>query len=695
MTRGDQFRPGPPPSLTSEAWARDYNEIKAIGSKNSTQRTPEQTAIAKFWEATAPAVYWPVARSVASVPGREVTDNARLLAVAAMAMDDGLIAVFDAKYTYNLWRPVTAIRNGDLDGNDATTRDPGWTPFIDTPMHPEYPCAHCIVSGSLGAVLEAEIGAGPVAEAELGQLDRGGRGAHVDERARFHAGGGGGTHLRWRTLPQLDGGRLRNGTEDRRARGEELPQTDALTPAGTSCRSEPAAPSLLKLSAAEVRWSATGVARRRTHEPMTEYGERGSEAIERVPTAATEGGALRVDEQLAALARRCDQIVPEADLRAKLERSARTGTPLRVKLGMDPTAPDVTLGHAVPLRVVRQFQDWGHRAVLIIGDYTARVGDPSGRNATRPILSGEAIDANAATYVAQVGKILRTDPAHLEVRRNGEWLAGMSLVDVIRLASRATVAQMLQRDDFAARFAGRVEIRLHEILYPLLQGWDSVMIAADVELGGRDQLFNNLVGREIQRQEGGEGQVVIVTPLLVGPDGKEKMSKSRGNYIGVTDPPAGPDGMFGKIMSLPDTLMDSYYTLLTDEPPERYRPRLAADPRAGQGRARPPARALAPRAGGRGRGGGAVRKAVHARRGAGRDARGLRRRSGARRPPTAAAAGASGPGREQRRGRAQDARGRGLRRWSPRHRHRPDRDHRSAHGGEAGPALRPPPPLTR
>jgi hypothetical protein len=161
MTRGDQFRPGPPPSLTSEAWTRDYNEIKAVGSKNSTQRTPEQTAIAKFWEATAPAVYWPVARSVASAPGREVTDNARLFAVAAMAMDDGLIAVFEAKYTYNLWRPVTAIRNGDLDGNDATERDPGWTPFIDTPMHPEYPCAHCIVSGSLGAVLEAEIGAGP------------------------------------------------------------------------------------------------------------------------------------------------------------------------------------------------------------------------------------------------------------------------------------------------------------------------------------------------------------------------------------------------------------------------------------------------------------------------------------------------------------------------------------------------------
>ena len=161
MPRGDHFRPGPPPSLTSDTWARDYNEIKAIGSKTSTQRTPEQTAIAKFWEATAPAVYWPVARSVAGMPGRDVTDNARLLAVAAMAMDDGLIAVFDGKYTYNLWRPVTAIRNGDLDGHNATDRDPGWTPFIETPMHPEYPCAHCIVSASLGAVLAAEIGSGP------------------------------------------------------------------------------------------------------------------------------------------------------------------------------------------------------------------------------------------------------------------------------------------------------------------------------------------------------------------------------------------------------------------------------------------------------------------------------------------------------------------------------------------------------
>ena len=161
MSRGDHFRLGPPPALTSALWARDYNEIKAVGGKTSSQRTPEQTAMAKFWEATLPVVYWPVARAVAGAPGRDLTDNARLFALAGMAMDDGLIAVYDAKYHYNLWRPITAIRNGDLDGNDATERDAGWTPFIDTPMHPEYPCAHCIVSASLGAVLAAEIGSGP------------------------------------------------------------------------------------------------------------------------------------------------------------------------------------------------------------------------------------------------------------------------------------------------------------------------------------------------------------------------------------------------------------------------------------------------------------------------------------------------------------------------------------------------------
>jgi tyrosyl-tRNA synthetase len=284
---------------------------------------------------------------------------------------------------------------------------------------------------------------------------------------------------------------------------------------------------------------------------------------------------LNVDQQLAVLSRRCERILGEEDLRKKLGR----GKPLRIKFGMDPTAPDITLGHAVPLKVIRQFQEWGHKAVLIIGDYTARVGDPTGRNKTRPQLSGEEIDRNAKTYVAQVGKILLSDPEHLEVRYNGEWLAKMGLVDVIRLAARKSVAQVLTREDFAKRYAEGVDIRLHEILYPLLQGWDSVMIDADVEMGGSDQLFNNLVGREFQKEEGKEGQAVIVTPLLVGTDGTDKMSKSKGNYIAVTDPAGGDGGMFGKIMSLPDHLMESYYTLLTDLPAEEFKPLVASKPR--------------------------------------------------------------------------------------------------------------------
>jgi tyrosyl-tRNA synthetase len=290
--------------------------------------------------------------------------------------------------------------------------------------------------------------------------------------------------------------------------------------------------------------------------------------------------SLSIDQQLEALSRRAERILSENDLRAKLKKSAATGKPLRIKLGMDPTAPDVTLGHAVPLSIVRQFQEWGHKAVIIIGDYTARVGDPSGRNSTRPVLSGEQIDANAKTYVAQVGKILLTGPEHLEVRFNGEWLSTMNLIDIIKLAARKTVAQILTREDFATRYKDGVDIRLHEILYPLLQGWDSVAIQADVEMGGSDQLFNNLVGREFQKEENPTdslaGQVVIVTPLLVGTDGHVKMSKSKGNYIGLTD---APSDMFGKIMSLPDALMDSYYTLLTDLPPAEYQPLIASSPR--------------------------------------------------------------------------------------------------------------------
>lgn len=288
---------------------------------------------------------------------------------------------------------------------------------------------------------------------------------------------------------------------------------------------------------------------------------------------------MSIDEQIRLLSRRCERIISESELRAKLEKSARTGKPLRVKLGMDPTAPDVTLGHCVPLKVVRQFQDLGHKAVLIIGDYTARVGDPTGRNQTRKVLSGQEIDANAKTYVAQVGKILRTDPDHLEVRYNGEWLGKMGLEDIIRLAARKSVAQVLTREDFAKRYAEGVDIRLHEILYPLLQGWDSVVIDADIEMGGSDQLFNNLVGREFQKEQGREGQCVFVTPLLVGTDGVKKMSKSLGNYVGVTDPPGGAGGMFGKIMSLPDGLMESYYRLLTDVPEEDYRTMIKEHPR--------------------------------------------------------------------------------------------------------------------
>ncbi|MEO6437069.1 MAG: tyrosine--tRNA ligase [Tepidisphaeraceae bacterium] len=288
---------------------------------------------------------------------------------------------------------------------------------------------------------------------------------------------------------------------------------------------------------------------------------------------------LTIDQQIASLARRAERILSEDELRKKLERSKKTGKPLRIKLGMDPTAPDVTLGHAVPLSIVRQFQDWGHKAVIIIGDYTARVGDPTGRNELRPKLDPAQIDANAKTYVAQIGKILLTDEKHLEVRHNGEWLGTMSMMDVIGLLARKTVAQLLAREDFDTRFKSNVDIHLHELMYPLLQGWDSVMIDADVEMGGSDQLFNNLVGREFQKEQGKEPQVVIVTPLLVGTDGAVKMSKSKGNYIGVTDAPSGADGMFGKIMSLPDSVMPSYFQLVTNVPSEEYMPLIQQTPR--------------------------------------------------------------------------------------------------------------------
>jgi tyrosyl-tRNA synthetase len=286
-----------------------------------------------------------------------------------------------------------------------------------------------------------------------------------------------------------------------------------------------------------------------------------------------------IDEQIAILKRRCERIVSEEELKRRLDNSQKHGKPLRIKLGMDPTAPDVTLGHCVPLKIVRQFQEWGHKAVIIVGDYTARVGDPSGRNALRPQLSGEEIDANAKTYVGQIGKILLTDAEHLEVRFNGEWLAKMTMIDVIKLLSRKTVAQLMAREDFAKRYESQTDIYLHELFYPLLQGWDSVEIEADLEMGGNDQLFNNLVGRELQEKVGATGQMVMVTPLLVGTDGVVKMSKSKGNYIGITDAPGGPDGMFGKVMKLPDNVMEQYYTLVTDLPESEFKTLIWESPR--------------------------------------------------------------------------------------------------------------------
>ncbi|MFB3894380.1 MAG: tyrosine--tRNA ligase [Phycisphaerae bacterium] len=266
------------------------------------------------------------------------------------------------------------------------------------------------------------------------------------------------------------------------------------------------------------------------------------------------------------LARGCEAMYTQQELEQRLRQAARDGRQLRVKLGMDPTAPDIHLGHSVVLRKMRQFQDLGHRAVLIIGDYTARVGDPSGVNKTRPMLSEEQIDANAATYFKQAGKILDTSSDKLEIRRNSQWLAGLNLADVLKLASQMTVARMMERDTFEQRFKADVPIGIHEFLYPLMQGHDSVCIKADVELGGSDQTFNNLVGRKLQEIAGQPPQIVLIMPILVGLDGVDKMSKSKGNYIGVTE---SPRDMFGKVMSIPDSLMGNYFTLLTDLPKER------------------------------------------------------------------------------------------------------------------------------
>ncbi|MFG0331273.1 MAG: tyrosine--tRNA ligase [Phycisphaerales bacterium] len=270
-----------------------------------------------------------------------------------------------------------------------------------------------------------------------------------------------------------------------------------------------------------------------------------------------------LDDHLQTLLRGTAAVYSEDELKRKLAKSDKTGKPLRVKLGLDPSSPDIHIGHAVVLRLMRRFQDLGHKAVLIIGDYTARIGDPTGKSKTRPMLTPEEINANAETYLSQATKILDDSPERLELRRNSEWLGSMSFADVIRLASQMTVAQMLERDTFEKRYKAGQPISVHEFLYPLMQGWDSVCVEADVELGGTDQTFNNLVGRDLQSAADQEPQVVVVCPILRGLDGTEKMSKSLGNYIGVTD---SPDDMFGKTMSIPDALMEEWFTLCTDLP---------------------------------------------------------------------------------------------------------------------------------
>ena len=275
-------------------------------------------------------------------------------------------------------------------------------------------------------------------------------------------------------------------------------------------------------------------------------------------TKTTQSG---VDKALWKLMRGAEHIVPEEALREKLVTAEEEGRPLRVKLGVDPTSTDLHVGHAVVLRKMRQFQDLGHRVVLIIGDFTAMIGDPSGRSKTRPVLTLEQTRKNGETYVAQATLLLDSDPEKLEIRYNSEWLEPLGFAEVIRLASSYTVARMLERDDFTKRLSEGVPISLHELLYPLSQAYDSVAIHADVELGGTDQLFNNLVGRDVQREYGQAPQVVLTVPLLEGLDGVEKMSKSLGNYIGISEP---PEVMFKKAMQVPDELLYKYTELCTD-----------------------------------------------------------------------------------------------------------------------------------
>jgi len=267
---------------------------------------------------------------------------------------------------------------------------------------------------------------------------------------------------------------------------------------------------------------------------------------------------MQPDEALALLRRGAAQLINEEELREKLA----LGRPLRVKLGVDPTTSDIHLGHTIVLRKLRQFQDLGHQAILIIGDFTGMIGDPSGRSVTRPQLTHDDVQANAATYREQAFKIL--DPERTETVCNGDWFRAMSFEDVIRLNSRVTLQQMLQREDFKTRIDNQQSIRAHEIQYPIMQGWDSVMVKADVELGGTDQLFNILIGRDFQKEEGLPQQVVFLLPILEGLDGSRKMSKSLGNFVGINEPAS---EMFGKLMSISDDLMGRYYDLLLGRTP--------------------------------------------------------------------------------------------------------------------------------
>jgi tyrosyl-tRNA synthetase len=268
---------------------------------------------------------------------------------------------------------------------------------------------------------------------------------------------------------------------------------------------------------------------------------------------------MTTDEQLEYLRKGTVEIIRESELRAKLEKSAKTGRPLRVKLGVDPTAPDIHLGHTVVIRKLRAFQELGHTVIFLIGDFTGLIGDPSGNSATRPQLTRQEINVNAETYKQQIFKLL--DPAKTEIRFNAEWMDKLGSDGFIRLASHVTIKQILERDDFSKRLAEERPIALHELLYPLTQAYDSVALEADVELGGTDQKFNLLMGRNLQREYEQEAQVCVIMPLLEGTDGVQKMSKSLGNYIGINEPAA---EIFGKVMSISDDLMWRYYELLTD-----------------------------------------------------------------------------------------------------------------------------------